>query len=280
MNKYLKYGLITVVAVVLVVVFGLMYKKYIKISDEDLKIYFFNAGAADACLISINDKYMMIDTGEESMGEEIINYFKKNNITKLDYLIITHFDKDHVGSASRIIDSITVDNVLHNNVPKDSDEYNNYMNSLIARGVDSKIVESKESYYLEGLSFKVIGTSTKFSEDESNNASLIVEMSYKNNKFLFTGDIENDRIKEYMKSDLKHFDLVKMPHHGRIEKKLDNLLEKVKPRYAIITSSNEDKEDNETINLLKNLNIDYYLTREGAITVRSNGNYIKVEQGD
>ena len=278
MNKYLKYILIIVVVIVLLILFLIMYKNYKKIDDADLKIYFFNAGKADACIISINNKYMMIDTGEEDLADEVLKYFNDNNIKTLDYLIITHFDKDHVGSASKIIDNIEVLNVLQNNTPKNSEYYDNYMNSLIVNRIDAVTVEDSKSYELEDISFNVIGTKSVFDEDESNNASLIVEMTYKNNKFLFTGDIENDRIKEYLKSDLKHYDFIKMPHHGKIEKKLDDLLEAVTPRYALITSSEEEKEDEEVINLLRNLNIKYYLTRNGAVTIRANGNYIKVEQ--
>ena len=56
--------------------------------NYDFKIYFFNAGKADAILLSKNNKYMMIDTGEEDLSNEILKYFKENNITKLEYLII------------------------------------------------------------------------------------------------------------------------------------------------------------------------------------------------
>ena len=92
--------------------------------------HYFNAGKADACVISNGNNNVMIDTGENTLSKEILSYFDKHNITTLDYLIITHFDKDHVGSASSVIDNIKVDSVLQSNVPKDSEFYENYLKEL------------------------------------------------------------------------------------------------------------------------------------------------------
>ena len=119
------FGIILVLIVIILAIGYSISNKENK--NYDFKIYFFNAGKADAILLSKNNKYMMIDTGEEDLSNEILNYFKENNITRLEYLVITHFDKDHVGSASTIIDNIEIGEVLQSNVPKDSDEYDNYI---------------------------------------------------------------------------------------------------------------------------------------------------------
>ena len=90
--------------------------------------------------------------------------------------------------------------------------------------------------------------------------------------------MQNARIKEYLNDNKDAYDFIKIPYHGHYMKRLDDLLETVKPKYAVITSSDKEKEDDETINLLRNLGIKYYLTREGSITIRSNGNYIDINQ--
>ena len=88
---------IIVIIIIAILVIGLifMYNNKKISSDYDFKIYFFNAGKADAILVSKNDKYILIDTGEESLSDDILRYFEQNNITRLEYLIITHFDKNH-----------------------------------------------------------------------------------------------------------------------------------------------------------------------------------------
>ena len=124
----MKKGYLFLIIVLIAILVGVfMLERHFKKEEEnyDFEIYFFNAGKADAILLSKDNKYIMIDTGEEDLSNTILNYFKNNNITKLDYLIITHFDKDHVGSASKIIDNIEIGEVLESNYPKDSIYYNN-----------------------------------------------------------------------------------------------------------------------------------------------------------
>ena len=278
MNKYLKYTLIGIVVIILVVLFVVMQKNYQKFTDNDLKIYFFNAGKADACIITKNNKHMMIDTGEEDLSEEILQYFKDNDIKEIDYLIITHFDKDHVGSASTIIDNIKVNNIFQSDYEKESNVVNKYIDSIDKKGIAPKTIKGDYEFEFEDLKIVVNGPQETFDNNESNNSSLITTIKYNDNGFIFTGDAQNARIKEYLKNNNEHFDFIKIPYHGNHLKQLNNLLEVIKPKYAVITSSNKEKEDEETTNTLRNLNIKYYLTREGAITIKSNGHYIKIEQ--
>lgn len=251
-----------------------------EIADSDFKIYFFNAGKADSILISNNGKYIMIDTGEETLSSEILSYFKNNNITKLDYLIISHFDKDHVGSAATIIDNIEVENVLQSNCPKESEYYTNYINSLANKGITAKTISGDFAFTLGELNIVVNGPTEIYESNESNNSSLIVSMTYKDTSYLFMGDSQNDRIKDYLKeNDVQTYDFIKIPYHGNYQKKLDDLLEAVTPKYAVITCSNVEPEDiTETEELLNQLGIKYYETKNGSITVTSDGENVTIRQ--
>ena len=249
-----------------------------KNKEYNFKIYFFNAGKADCILISNNDKYIMIDTGEEELGGEILSYLKNNNITKLDYLIITHFDKDHVGSSSKIIDNIQIDNVLQSNYPKESVYYTNYINSLANKNITPQTISEDISFTLGDLNIVVNGPAKIYDSNESNNSSLIVSINYKETNYLFMGDSQNDRIKDYLAEHNEKYDFIKIPYHGHYQKKLDNLLETIQAEYAVITSSNNEPEDDETLDLLKEFNINYYLTRNGSVTISSDGKYITIKQ--
>ena len=167
MNKLQIISLITLLLILLVFLLNISTKK--EIIETDFKIYFFNAGKADAILISNNDKYIMIDTGEENLSQEILNYFKNNNIEKLDYLIITHFDKDHVGSASHIIDNIEVENVIQSNYPKESEYYEAYLNSLANKNIEAKTISGNYNITLEDMNITINGPETIYDKNESNN---------------------------------------------------------------------------------------------------------------
>jgi len=271
--------ILIVLFIILIVVLGFIYYYKAKSTDGyDFEIHFFNAGKADAILLSKNDHYIMIDTGEESLSTEIIQYFEQHNITKLDYLIITHFDKDHVGSAATIINSIEVGEVLQSNVPKESEYYTAYLEALDAKGITPITVTGDYSLSFTGLEITVNGPTRVYDSNESNNSSLIISVVDGDNSFLFMGDAQNARIKDFLSTNSAEYDFLKVPYHGNYLKRLDNLLETKNIKYAVITSSDEEKEAEETITMLEKYSIEYYLTRNGSLTVLSNGTNIKINQ--
>lgn len=276
MNKKI---IILVITLLLVVVCSIIFL----ISREDttgkLKIYFFNAGKADSCIIYNDEFAVMIDTGEKELGEEILTYLENNNITKLDYLIITHFDKDHVGSASTIINSIEVDNVIQSNYPKESKVYNKYLSALENKGIEAVTLREDLEFSFGDIYFTINPPLEEvYSNNESNNSSLIVSLKYKNNSFLFMGDAENLRIKEYLNTNNLSYDFLKVPYHGHYQTTLDELIEVIKPKYSVITSSLEEKEDDTTLELLSNIGSKTYLTRNGSILITSDGDTINIKQ--
>ena len=221
----------------------------------------------------------MIDTGEKELGEEILTYLENNNITKLDYLIITHFDKDHVGSASTIINSIEVDNVIQSNYPKESKVYNKYLSALENKGIEAVTLREDLEFSFGDIYFTINPPLEEvYSNNESNNSSLIVSLKYKNNSFLFMGDAENLRIKEYLSTNNLSYDFLKVPYHGHYQTTLDELIEVIKPKYSVITSSLEEKEDDTTLELLSNIGSKTYLTRNGSILITSDGDTINIKQ--
>ena len=249
-----------------------------KTSYSDFSIYFFNAGKADAFLIQNNDYTVMIDTGEEDLSNEILTYFKNYNIEHLDYLIITHFDKDHVGSASTILNSISVDHVLQSNVPKESDVYTNYLSALESCGITPETISGDKNITLGDMEIVVNGPDVIYDKNESNNSSLIVSLTYKNTSYLFMGDAENARIKDFVSTNNNTYDFIKIPYHGNYLKRLESLLSSVNPKYAVITASNEEGAETDTLSLLDNLKIKYYITRDGGVLLTSDGNSITMKQ--
>ena len=277
MNKKETFIVIIIVAILVIGLIFVYSKKKVS-SDYDFKIYFFNAGKADAILLSKNDKYILIDTGEESLSDDILRYFESNNITRLEYLIITHFDKDHVGSASSIIDNIEIGEVLQSNSPKESEYYTNYLNSLSNESLTPTTVSGDYELSFEDIKIVVNGPETTYENSESNNSSLIVKVNYDDTSFLFMGDAENARIKDYLTTNTETYDFIKIPYHGNYLKRLDDLLDVVKPTYGVMTCSSSEGCEEETLEVLNNYNVKYYMTKNGVISVLSNGKNIIIKQ--
>lgn len=272
--------IILVLSIIIVVFISFIYIYRNNKGDDNynMKMYIFNAGKADCILISNNGKHIMIDTGEENLATKILSYLRNNNITKLDYLIITHFDKDHVGSASKIIDNIQVDNVFQSNYPKESTYYANYISSIENKGIVPQTISGDVAFTLGELNITVNGPTTIYDSNESNNSSLIVSIKYNNTGYLFMGDSQNNRIKDYLNSHSEKYSFIKIPYHGNYQKTLEGLLEVVNPNYAIITCSSVEPDTSETEGLLNKLNIKYYLTKNGDIKLKSDGESIMINQ--
>ena len=244
--------------------------------ENNLFIHFFKVGKADSILIRTNNYNVLIDTGESSTVGVILDYLKENKINKIDYLIITHFDKDHVGGAASIINELEVSNVYQSNYPKDSSAYNNYVKALFSKGITAITLRRDTSFELDDVKFKINAPKEEeYIKNPSNNSSLIVSVFNQNNSFLFMGDAENARINEYLDIDKKTYDVLKVPYHGHYQKNLRYLISSVKPKYSIITSSDNEKEDEETLNILENSEV--FLTRINPVDIKSNGSQIDVK---
>ena len=276
----LKNILVGVIVIGVIVFIILLLTKNSSSNEKNVNIYFFNAGKADATLIYNDSFSVLIDAGEKELGPTIVNYLTNHSIGKLDYLIITHFDKDHVGGASTVIDNIEVNTVITSNYKKDSEEYNNFVRSINNKKIIPIITKSDYKFHYGKASFIInFPNQNNYANKESNNSSLIISMTYGDKKFLFMGDAMELRIKEYLGLDTSKYDLIKIPYHGKKLDVTDEYISTYKPKYGIITSSTKEKDDNKkTTKVLDKYGVKYYFTYNGDILVTSNGIDIKVKQ--
>ena len=235
-----------------------------------MTVTFFDVGKADSIVINTENSTVIIDCGEKGDGKEIVQFLEDKGITTVDYLIITHYDKDHVGGASKVIKSLDVKNVLAPDYDEESDEVEKYQKALAGKNITPQRLTSDISFELDGASYDIIAPEeTFYGEDNDNDFSLVTKMVYHDVSFLFTGDAMEQRLDEIM--DIGKCNLLKVPYHGR---KLDNFkdfLQNVQPDCAVVcTSANEFS--SKTENALSDLNIKTYATcYNGRITASSNG---------
>ena len=239
----------------------------------ELTVHYFDAGKADAILLTTADSAVLIDAGENGFGKTILAYLAENGVEKLDCLIVTHFDKDHVGGVAKVINSIPVDAVLQSNCPKDSEEYAKYVKALANAGIEAETVGETLTFTLCGVTYTVDPPrQATYDADASNNSSLIVTVTNGADRFLFMGDAQSERLAEYLSGAPAACDVLKVAHHGQDEPLLGELLEAVTPAYAVITSSEEEPESAAVTEALERAGTRVLLTREGAVTFRSGGN--------
>ena len=238
----------------------------------ELEAHFFDAGKADAILLTTANSAVLVDAGEKGFGKTILAYLEEKGIDRLDCLIVTHFDQDHVGGAAKVLNNIAVGTVLQSNRPKDSEEYEKYVRALTNAGVEPVTVRELYEFTLDGVTYTVDPPrQAEYAADSSNNSSLIVTVRNGENRFLLTGDAQTERLAEVLDGENMSCDVLKVPHHGKDEPLLAALLEAATPAYAVITSSDEEPESEAVVQALESAGAAVLLTREGAVTIRSDG---------
>jgi len=244
----------------------------------DLKVYCFSAGKADAILLYTDESAVLIDTGNSGFGKEICAYLEEQGISTLDYLILTHFDKDHVGGAAKVLKSVTVKNVLQSDCPKDSSEYEKYLAALDGAGLTAATVRDTLTFTLDGIGYTVDPPAqTDYAVDASNNSSLIVSATCGEKRFLFAGDAEDARLQEYLAENPGTCDFLKVPYHGHDQSSLASFLAAVQPAYAVITSSDDEPEDAAAVKKLQDAGAEVYLTRTAPVLAECDGETLTVQ---
>jgi len=250
-------------------------------SIPKLEIIFFDVGKADSFFMQCSGQTLLMDAGKEDDGTYVAEQLRKMGIQTIDHFIITHFDKDHVGGAAQIINEFDVKNIYQPEYMKESDETAAYVAALAQNGAEATIITEPYTIDFGGAILILHDAPSEYDYDPSNNSSLITTIRHGEMNLLFTGDIEKERINDWLNQRVHietDYDFLKVPHHGKYEKILPEFFEKVDAEYAVITSSNKNPEEVETLEALKDAGVKYYLTKNGDIYLESNGKKLTIKQ--
>ncbi len=244
---------------------------------------FLKVGKADAMVLETNGHTIVIDAGEEDDGQEIVDFLKERNISMVDVLIVTHYDKDHVGGADILISEIPVVRVLIPDYTGISIEYSDFMEAMETAGITPERVSARASFPF-GEAVVIVDPPESYeipdgAVEYDNNFSLVTTITHGTNRLCFTGDIEKDRIREMVSGrNLQECVFLKVPHHGIYNTVLEELIKAIHPDYAVICSSEKHPAENATLELLKKYGVDVLETRHGDITLVSDGQHLELHQ--
>ncbi len=251
--------------------------------DSDFAIYFLDVGQGDCTIIKCNDKVMMIDCSTYNHVNTIRQSIKTLEINTIDVMVITHQHDDHMGSATKILNDITVKNFImprlsqSNNVTTKT--YNLLINTLDIYNVNKIPAQDCKSFMLGDALVEILSPNKQ--NNNINNMSIVLKVTYGENEFLFQGDaeakIENELI--YSNYDI-NVDVLKIGHHGSKTSTSEKYLNATTPAIAIISSgadNNYKHPNGQILNRLENDGIKAFCTAlNGDITITSNGKTIMI----
>lgn len=244
----------------------------------ELEVYFFAAGKADAILLTTEKSAVLIDCGKKGFGQTILEELNARGITRIDYLIITHFDQDHVGGAAKVINSIPIGCVVQNDRPGNSEAYEKYLRALDKAKVEPFTVNDSLTFVLDDVSFTVDPPQKdSYKHDNSNNSSLIVTVSCGEKTLLFMGDVQTERLKEFISTKAIDCDLLKLPHHGGADMEMEELITATMPEYAVICCSREEPDTTSSMQILREYGVSTFMTSEAPVQVTCDGSSLTVQ---
>lgn len=230
------------------------------------EVIFLDVSQADATFFQSKGHYALLDSSKNK-GEKLVSFLKSKGVRRLDYLFLTHGDKDHIGGSLSILENIPVGEVVFNLGPLQKLEEEVYQIAIRKSKVTR--CEKHRTYSVGDFLFYSLNEE----RTNENDSSCVFFVTEENSNYLFLGDvsgaIENEILTNFT---LPTIDYLHLAHHGSKFSTTTKMLEQLHPTYAIISAGRNNAyhhPSQETLEKLKEYQIPYFLTSEvGSIEIK------------
>lgn len=281
---------IFIIFIIIVIILNLI----VKVIPKEFTISFIDVGQGDSMLISTpRGKRILVDGGGTRDSENfdvgrqtLIPYLLNKGITKLDYIVISHFDSDHATGVAQILGKIDVSSIILTRQLEENDIYRHILS--IAKEKKIKLIYVKEGDVLKigGIKISIIHPENKLMiNNPMNNNSIVCKVEYNSFSMLLTGDIEMEAEELILRKNINlKADVLKVAHHGSKTSTTGEFLKAINPKVALIgvgKNNNFGHPSNEVIQRLKENGTRIYRTDENgeiSITVNKKGRIIKIQR--
>ncbi|GAA0849246.1 ComEC/Rec2 family competence protein [Bifidobacterium pullorum subsp. gallinarum] len=234
----------------------------LKIENGKLNIIFLDVSqGASQLLVGPTGKTMLIDGGDNDKEELMLEYLRSYGVEKIDILIATHPDADHIGGLDAVVSNVDVGKIYMPKVTKNTKTFESLLTAIKEKGL--KITTAKAGVKLDwepGIEIDMLAP-VKDKYEDTNNYSVVLKLKYKDRSALLTGDAEFISENDMMDSgkDLSA-DLLMVSHHGSAGSTSSKFLKAVQPEFAVIQvgENNYGHPTSKTLQRLKDQDVHIY----------------------
>lgn len=277
------YFILVILLVVAVWIWAVIFSQ----GDQFLEVIFFDVGQGDAIFIETpKNQQVLIDGGPDKTVLEKISqevpFFDK----KIDLVILTHPDADHLTGLISVLKHYQVGHIITSGFEKDTVTYNKWRNLIEDKNIPLTLAQSGQKIiFQDDLSLEILWPDqsliNSFS-DKANNVSVVGRLIYGQTEFLLTGDIEKkveSYLVNYLSAKKLKSDILKAPHHGSKTSSSQNFLKTINPEIVVISvgADNHFKHpDSVILERLENIRL-FRTDQDGNLKILTDGSLVKIE---
>jgi competence protein ComEC len=243
----------------------------------DMQVHFIDVGQGDSILIQTPlNRTILIDAGPPEAGEKIVAYLEKLHIDKIDLLVATHPDIDHIGGILKVMKTIEVEEILDTGKLHPTKTFANYISEIRKQKIPVQIAEKNVPIEIDPMI--TIDVWNAYERYKNNNkSSIVLKLTYGDVDFLLMSDVEQQQEKEFLKEYDVRAEILKVGHHGSKTSSSLNFLKAVNPEVAILTYSKENNYGHPVNRVIENLykvNAMIYSTAAlGNVVIHTDGSH-------
>lgn len=249
-----------------------------------LTVDYLDIGQGDSTLITLpNHKTILIDCGNTGKGSQVIEVVRKRT-DKIDLLIGTHADADHVGGCDEVMAGFPVTFVLENGQSKDTKAYTDFHDRAVTVG-ERILVDDEDLSLDSSVGLRVMVTYDDQGMQEDTNAnSIVVRLDYGSRSFLFTGDCEATCESTLTDTENVDVDVYKAGHHGSKTSSNADFLREVTPSVVVISAGANNRYGHPNAQALDRLRAytdNIFVTMNySTITATTNGTALQLKNSE
>ncbi len=253
---------------------------------SDVLVHYIDVGQGDAILVQSGVFNALIDGGDRDKDSVVRDYLNSVGVKTIDLLFATHPHADHIGGLDTVLNSFKVKKVYMPEIPDEilptSKSFEEFLYAVQSSGAEASYLSPDTEIPLGDGVFKALGPLKEY--EDLNNMSLVLKFTYKDKKFLFTGDMESDSEYDILNRGYDvSADVLKVAHHGSSTSSSKSFLDAVNADIYVISVGDSNEYGHPHDKVKKRISAtgkDVYRTDiDKTVIISTDGKELKVSKG-